>query len=140
MNATLIQCTGQKLNRKTTAYKLYSASDYFCKMRRWANLRNEPAYIVSAKHGLLKFGDEIAHYNQKGLDRQTAESVAVELDMAGVTHVTVCLGSEDYLDVLEPELAKRDITVDDPFDRMRIGKGKELLQQKINEMQHDTLC
>ena len=63
-NIVLISCVRKKLDRKSTAEKMYTSS-LFKKILTYAkSLKPSEIYILSAKHGLLKLTDEIEPYDK----------------------------------------------------------------------------
>jgi hypothetical protein len=62
--AVILQCCGQKLNRRAPACELYQ-STLFKKSLAWARqqVNDNDIYILSAKHGLLKCAQVIMPYN-----------------------------------------------------------------------------
>jgi len=119
-DATLITCTNAKRDHEAPARLLYDESAYFRKMWAWAESRNGPTYILSAKHGLLDPSEPVAPYDARGLTETQAETIAATLADRGVGRVYVCAGC-DYLDPLTPALEGVGIDVVDPFGGLRIG-------------------
>lgn len=140
MKAVLIQCTNEKQTEKAPAKDLYSPSPYFRLMWKWAQLKDGDVFIISSKHGLVEPDEELEPYNQFGLEKYTARDIAFELADNGYTVCSVCLGTHDYLDVLQPELEKVGISVRDQFHGMRIGERMGQLKENTRELENHSLC
>ena len=136
---TLIQCTNSKRDEQSPARDLYDESDYFCKMRAWAEARNVPWFILSAKHGLLHPDTVIEPYDERGLHNGQARDIARELSNGGVGLVYLCAG-KDYTDPLIPVLERSGIDVVDNFAGMRIGERRKELHKRTAEIVNGSLC
>jgi len=131
---TLIQCTASKRDEPASARDLYDESSYFRKMRAWAMARDDPWYILSAKHGLLLPYAGVAPYDERGVDVSTAEETARQLDTIGADVVHICAG-RDYTNHLVPELESRGIDVVNHFSGERIGTRMKLLSEATEHLQ-----
>jgi len=60
----LISCVSKKLNRKSTAEKIYTSSLFKKNLTYAKSLKPSEIFILSAKHGLLKLTDEIEPYDK----------------------------------------------------------------------------
>lgn len=127
---TLISCTNAKRDREAPARMLYDESTYFCKMRAWAQSRDDAWYILSAKHGLVHPDEPIAPYDETGLSLNQSETVAETLSDRGVSRVYICAGAA-YLAPLEPALEAYDIDVINPFAGLQIGERMAELDSRI---------
>jgi hypothetical protein len=134
----LIQCTKSKRDEPAKAKNLYDESDYFCKMRAYAEATDTMWFILSAKHGLLDPNTTVEPYDEFGLSEKQAEEIATEIANGPDQYVEICAGSE-YKDPLIPELETRGIDVLELCRGMKIGARKQHLQQKTDRMMHDTL-
>ncbi|MEQ9279954.1 MAG: hypothetical protein RLN83_10665 [Balneola sp.] len=63
-NIVLISCVRKKLDRKSTAEKMYTSSLFKKNLTYAKSLKPSEIYILSAKHGLLKLTDEIEPYDK----------------------------------------------------------------------------
>lgn len=63
-NIVLISCVKKKLNRKSTAEKIYTSSLFKKNLTYAKSLKPNEIFILSAKHGLLKLTDEIEPYDK----------------------------------------------------------------------------
>lgn len=141
MQVTLISCTDSKVsdnpNKAFRAKDLYMASDYFEKMRAWAEARGNPWYIMSAKHGLLAPNEIIAPYNERGISKSQAIEMALKLSGIGVKRVDVTAG-RDYTNHLVPELERDGIEVVNHFSGEQIGERKRLLAEATKDPNRDA--
>jgi hypothetical protein len=136
-SATLIQCTATKRDTAAPARDLYDESAYFRKMRAWAEARNDPWFILSAKHGLLNPHSGVEPYDERGLSVEQAKEIADTFTQWEFTAVHVCAG-RDYLDPLTPELEAKGIDVVDSFAGLRIGERMRELDERTTELRHAT--
>lgn len=136
--ATLIQCTNSKRDETTVARCLYDESDYFVKMRNWAEAKDEPWFILSAKHGLVEPDEHLEPYDEFGLSEGQAQRIAKRLVDECVEVVDICAGKK-YTQPLIPELERFGIDVVDNFSGMGIGERKAKLVELVDELQHHTL-
>jgi len=136
---TLIQCTNSKRDEAATAKDLYDESGYFRDMRAYAEAKNDPWYILSAKHGLVEPTKTIDPYNQFGLSETQANDIAEQLASHGVTSVEVVAGKQ-YTNPLVPALENHGIDVLDNFRGLRIGERRQKLQVRTSEMLNSSLC
>jgi len=86
----LISCVKTKQDKPTAPKELYT-SDYFEKMRSYAEQHHEDWWILSAKHGLLDpDGDAIEPYEEtlsgarKATKQEWSEKVAERLEKEGL--------------------------------------------------------
>lgn len=63
-NIVLISCVKKKLDRKSTAEKIYTSSLFKKNLTYAKSLKPSGIFILSAKHGLLKLTDEIEPYDK----------------------------------------------------------------------------
>lgn len=68
----LIACCGQKLDHKARAGEIYQ-SDLFLKAKAWAEKFGARYMILSAKHGVLSPDTLIEPYDERLVDKTTAE-------------------------------------------------------------------
>jgi hypothetical protein len=80
---TLITCVSSKKQEKLPAKDLYD-SPYFGAMKRYAEARQYPWFILSAKHGLLEPDTIIEPYDSVGLSVEQSEEIASTLSKKGV--------------------------------------------------------
>ena len=138
-DVTLIQCTDGKRDEPTPAKDLYDVSAYFRAMRRWAEARGDPWYILSAKHGLVRPGTRLEPYDERGLSESQAETIATQLHADGVTTVHLTAG-RDYTGELVPALESRGIDVVNHFAGERIGTRRNKLEAAARKLENYTLC
>lgn len=135
---TLIQCTNSKQDTASPARDLYDESQYFRRMREWANARGNPWFILSAKHGLVSPGTVIEPYDERGLSEQQANEIAAELSKRGVTVVDITAG-RDYTNQLVPALEARGVDVINHFAGCRIGTRRSKLAEATAALKNETL-
>lgn len=134
----LIQCTDSKRDSPAAAKKLYDESDYFCKMRSYAEATGLDWYILSAKHGVVRPEETLEPYDDFGLSTDQATAIADQLANAGVSTVNIVAG-KSYTETLVPELESFGITVHDGFQGMEIGERKRALKNKTRAEQNHSL-
>lgn len=139
MKATLIQCTKSKRNTPSQARDLYDTSDLFTLMRDYAEARDEPWFILSAKHGLVAPDTELAPYDEFGLNESQCERAAWVLDERGYDTVQVIAGKE-YTDELTPALEAQGIEVIELCRGLRIGNRMQKLKTLIDKEQYADIC
>ena len=138
-DVTLIQCTDGKRDEPAPAKDLYDVSAYFRAMRRWARAREDPWYILSAQHGLVRPDTRLEPYDERGLSESQAETIATQLHADGVTTVHLTAG-RDYTGELVPALEARGIGVVNHFAGERIGTRRSKLEAAARELENHTLC
>lgn len=124
----LVSCVSRKREHACAARDLY-VSDLFRKARRVAEASGCPWFILSAKHGLVAPGQEIAPYERTLNTMPVAgrlawgEHVAAQLAEAvpNLSRV-VFLAGERYREFLAKHLASRGVEVSVPMEGMRIGE------------------
>jgi len=118
---------------------MYEPSDYYKKMRRFAEAKGNEWYILSAKHGLLNPETVIEPYDEFGLSEQQATEIVEKLSDEGVTEVEIVAGKK-YTSLLIPELERYGIEVIEHCRGMRIGKRVAELNRLVNGLENETLC
>lgn len=139
MRVTLIQCTNSKRDEKAPAKDLYDESGYFCDMRRYAEAKDYPWYILSAKHGLVQPETALEPYDEFGLSDRQGTEIAEQLVNRDVTVVEIVAGKK-YTNPLIPELELRGIDVIDNFAGQKIGERRQNLQLRVSEILNASLC
>ena len=129
----LVSCVKTKREEPATPRDLYT-SDYFEKMRSYAEQYHDDWRILSAKHGLLNpDGEPIEPYDEtlSGArvvkKRDWAEQVAEELDEEGLLSEGVTLvvhAGKDYYEELLPLIEDRDVSVE------ILTEGLDLFEKK----------
>ena len=137
-DVTLIQCTNAKRDEPAPAKDLYDESAYYNRMRKWAEARGDPWFILSAKHGLVDPDTVLDPYDQRGLSEAQAETIASQLNGYGFDTVHITAGM-DYTDPVVPALEGRGIDVINHFAGERIGKRRQLLKTATAKLEHNTL-
>jgi hypothetical protein len=136
----LVSCVKSKRDEPALPADLYT-SDYFEKMREYAESHHNEWYILSAKQGLLEpDGDPIAPYDEtlrhfsKAEQREWAQRVKEQMDDAGLLNQDVTLvvhAGKDYYEELLP-LVEDDIeSVEIPTEGLAIGKTKAWYKENI---------
>jgi hypothetical protein len=140
MEIGLVSCVKTKQDSPAPPGELYT-SDYFQKMRAYAEQHHDEWRILSAKHGLLNpNGDPIEPYEETlsgapvARRREWAEQVASQLDSAGLLAEDTTLvihAGRDYYDELLPHLEGTPVNVEIPTEGMRIGEKKAWYKERI---------
>lgn len=123
---TLIQCVDTKLDEAAPAKELYD-SNYFNLMQDYAESRDVPYRILSAKHGLVYPETVLEPYDELGLSESQGVEIADQLYDMGVEVVHIVAGMK-YTNPLIPELEKRGIDVVE-VAQGRIGERMERLKE-----------
>lgn len=136
----LVSCVKSKQNEPANPKNLYT-SDYFQKMRSYAEQYHDEWYILSAKHGLLDpDGDPIEPYDETlsgariSKKREWAERVAEQLDDEGLLSDDVTLvlhAGKDYYEELLPLIEDAGVTTEIPTEGLRIGKTKAWYKERL---------
>lgn len=136
----LVSCVKTKRDEPAPPKNLYT-SDYFEKMRAYAEQYHDDWWILSAKHGLLApDGDPIEPYNDTlsgarvAKKRKWAEQVAEELDEQGVLSEDVTLvlhAGKDYYEELLPLIEESNVSVEIPTEGLGIGEKKAWYKERI---------
>ena len=136
----LVSCVKTKRDEPAAPKNLYT-SDYFEKMRSYAEQYHDDWWILSAKHGLLDpDGEPIEPYDEtlSGArvvkKREWAEQVAEELDDEGLLSEEVTLvlhAGKDYYEELLPLIEDRDVSVEIPTEGLAIGEKKSWYNERI---------
>jgi len=136
----LVSCVKTKRDEPTTPKDLYT-SDYFEKMRSYAEQYHDDWWILSAKHGLLDpDGDPLEPYDETltsakvAKKREWAEGVAEQLDEAALLadDVTLVLhAGKDYYDELLPLIKHTGVSVEIPTEGLQIGKTKAWYKERL---------
>jgi len=129
-DVVLVGCVKSKRPVGAPAKDLYT-SDYFTKMRSYAEATGLPWFILSAEHGLIDPDEWLEPYERYLPDTSReyrsawGEQVAVQLEqavgpLAGLV-VDVHAGGA-YVDALEPELLRRGAEVVDQLKGLSFGR------------------
>jgi hypothetical protein len=128
----LVSCVKSKRDSASIPKELYT-SDYYQKMRQYAEQEHDDWWILSAKHGLLDpDGDRIEPYEETlvgapvARKREWSSRVCSELDEAGLltdfTGLVVHAGKSYYEELL-PLLEDTDVSaISIPTEGLRIGE------------------
>lgn len=135
----LVSCVKSKLSRPAPAKELYT-SDLFRKERAVVEAESWPWFILSAQHGLVHPGTEIAPYEKTLNDMRAAERrewadrvmAALAPHLSGVTDV-VFFASMRYQEFLDPQLRGRGVRVHAPMASMRIGERLAWLNAALHQ-------
>lgn len=140
MEIGLVSCVAQKRDEPARPKDLYR-SDYFRKMRQYAEQIHDRWYILSAEHDLLvPDGPPIGPYDTT----LTSASVATKRDWAadvvaaledeiqlGPSTTVVIHAGKDYYQELVPLLEARDTPVEIPTEGLRIGETKAWYKERL---------
>lgn len=136
----LVSCVKSKRDDPASPKELYS-SDYFTKMRKYAETHHDEWYILSAKHGLLEpDGDPIAPYDEtlgnfsKAAQREWANSVRTQLAEAGILDSTVTLvvhAGTAYYEELLPLIEDHVESIEIPTEGLAIGETKAWYNENL---------
>lgn len=129
-DVVLVGCVKRKLSHGARAKELY-VSDYFVKMRRYAEHARRPWFILSAEHGLVSPDAWIEPYERYLPDtppdyrwawgRRAAEMLDGALGGLTGMVIEVHAGSA-YIDAVQPPLAARGAVVIDQLHGLSIGR------------------
>lgn len=136
----LVSCVKTKRDEPTTPKELYT-SDYFKKMRSYAEQYHDDWWILSAKHGLLDpDGEPIEPYDETLRDarvakkREWAEQVAEQLDEQGLLSEDVTLvihAGKDYYEELLPFIEYTDVSIEIPTEGLDLFEKKAWYRERI---------
>lgn len=140
MHITLVSCVAGKLDRPAPARELYT-SDWFAKARAYAEAQGAPWFILSAEHGLVHPGRELAPYDTTLLAMNEWKRAAWALRVARQLRELVPTGAE--LEILAGKayrcelvpLIHEDYRVSIPLAGLGIGSQKSRLIQLTKELQ-----
>jgi hypothetical protein len=137
----LVSCVKSKQENAAIPKNLYT-SDYFHKMRRYAEQTHDEWWILSAKHGLLNpDGDPINPYDDTltgasvTRKREWAKQVVSELREAGIldgnTHLVIHAGKSYYGELL-PLLGDSDVAeITIPTEGLAIGETLAWYKERL---------
>jgi hypothetical protein len=127
----LVSCVKTKQDEPAPPKNLYT-SDYFDKMRSYAERYHDDWWILSAKHGLLDpDGEPIQPYDKTltgariAEKRKWAEKVDKQLNEAGLLSentILVIHAGKDYYEELLPLIDATDTSIEIPTEGLQIGK------------------
>ena len=136
----LVSCVKTKRDEPTVPKDLYT-SDYFEKMRTYAEQHHDDWWILSAKHGLLDpDGEPIEPYDQTLSGAKAAEKrewskrVAEELDKDDLLSEGTTLvlhAGKDYYEYLLPLIKDSRVSVEVPTEGLYIGEKKAWYKERI---------
>lgn len=120
-NIVLISCVSKKLDKKSTAEKIYISSLFKKNLTYAKSLKPSGIFILSAKHGLLKLTDEIEPYdktlNKMRINERKEWSKVVVNQLKSVADLKndefTFLAGDKYREYLIPELSKVKIPMKD---------------------------
>jgi len=133
-NIVLISCVSKKLDKKSTAEKIYISSLFKKNLTYAKSLKPSGIFILSAKHGLLKLTDEIEPYdktlNKMRIDERKEWSKVVVNQLKSVADLKndefTFLAGDKYREYLIPELSKVKI----PMKGLKIGEQLQWLTKQ----------
>jgi hypothetical protein len=129
-DVVFVGCVKSKLDHGTVAKDLYT-SDYFAKMRAYAESTGRPWFILSAEHGLVSPEAWLEPYDcylpdtSREYRRAWGQKVAAQLEqaigsLAGLV-VDIHAGAT-YVEAAETALAPRGVTVIDQLNGLSFGR------------------
>ena len=136
----LVSCVKTKRDEPAPPKDLYT-SDYFEKMRSYAEQYHDDWWILSAKHGLLDPDGEIIDPYDETLTgarvatkRAWAERVADQLDEQGLLSEDVVLvfhAGKDYYGELLPLIEDSGATIEIPTEGLAIGEKQAWYKERL---------
>ena len=136
----LVSCVKTKRDEPASPKNLYT-SDYFEKMRSYAEQYHDDWWILSAKHGLLNpDGEPIEPYDETlsgarvAEKREWAKQVAEELNDEGLLSEDVPLvvhAGKDYYEELLPLIEERDVSVEIPTEGLDLFEKKAWYKEQL---------
>ena len=136
----LVSCVKTKRDEPAPPKDLYT-SDYFEKMRGYAEQHHDDWWILSAKHGLLDpNGDPIEPYDEtlsgasKKRKQEWSEEVAKELKDEGLLSEDVTLvfhAGQDYYEELLSLIQTTGLSIEIPTEGLSIGKTLSWYKESI---------
>lgn len=136
----LVSCVKTKRDEPTTPKELYT-SDYFEKMRSYAEQYHDDWWILSAKHGLLDpDGDPIEPYDETlsgarvGRKREWANRIAEQLDEEGLLSSEVTLAihaGKDYYEELLPLIEDTGVSIEISTEDLDLFEKKAWYNERI---------
>jgi len=136
----LVSCVKTKRDEPALPKNLYP-SDYFEKMRSYAEQYHDEWRILSAKHGLLDpDGEPIQPYDETltgagvAKKRKWAEKVSAQSQEAGLhtdSMILVIHAGKDYYEELLPLIKCNVTSVKNPTEGLQIGKKKAWYKDRL---------
>ena len=136
----LVSCVKSKRDESAPPKDLYT-SDYFEKMRNYAEMHHDEWYILSAKHGLLDPEDDpIAPYDEtlrnfsKPEQREWAQQVQEQMEESDILEGEVSLvihAGKDYYEELLPLVEDHVESIEIPTEGLAIGKTKAWYKENL---------
>jgi hypothetical protein len=136
----LISCVKTKRNESATPKDLYT-SDYFEKMRAYAEQNHDDWWILSAKHGLLDpDGEPIEPYNETlngarvAEKREWAETLVEQMEQEGLLSDDITLvlhAGKDYYEELLPLIEHTGVSVKIPTEGLGIGEKQAWYKERL---------
>lgn len=129
-----------KREEPTTPKELYT-SDYFRKMRAYAEHHHDEWWILSAKHGLIApDGPPIEPYDEtlttatKAEKRAWSQQIVSELEDEGLLSNRTTLvfhAGKNYYEELLPLLEDTNVTINIPTEGLAIGETKAWYKNRL---------
>lgn len=136
----LVSCVKSKRDEPAPPKDLYT-SDYFEKMRSYAEKHHDGWYILSAKYGLLApDGDPIPPYDEtlrnfsKPEQREWAQQVQEQMEEFGLLEKEVSLvihAGRDYYEELLPLVENHVESIEIPTEGLAIGNTKAWYKENL---------
>ena len=136
----LVSCVKTKRDEPATAKNLYT-SDYFEKMRTYAEQYHDDWWILSAKHGLLgpeeksiEPYDETLSGARKSEKQVWSKKVSKQLDDKGLLSEDTTLvlhAGKDYYGELLPLIEDSGVSVEIPTEGLAIGEKQAWYKERL---------
>jgi hypothetical protein len=136
----LVSCVKSKRDEPAAPKNLYT-SDYFEKMRSYAEQYHDDWWILSAKYGLLDpDGDPIEPYDEtlsganKAKKQEWSSDVAEQLEKEELLSEDITLvlhAGKDYYEELLPLIEDSGVDVKIPTEGLYIGEKKAWYKERI---------
>ncbi|KGN37505.1 DUF6884 domain-containing protein [Knoellia subterranea] len=137
-DVVLIGCVKSKLDQGAAAKDLY-ISDYFLKMRAYAEASHRPWFILSAEHGLLAPNQWVEPYERYLPDTSReyriawAENVVRDLEASEGPLADVVIevhAGAAYVESITAPLSRRGAVIIDPLQGLQFGKRLSWYSQR----------
>lgn len=138
----LLSCTKSKLDHKSPAQELYSASPTFQKTLQYGkSLKPDKMYILSAKHYLVSLNKELSPYDKtlKEMPKEEKDKWGeIVIKQLKAQHINlekdkfIFLTGVEYMKPLLPYIPNSNIIT--PLEGKRMGERLQWLNNQINKI------
>jgi chaperonin cofactor prefoldin len=142
MKIVLLSCTKSKLDKKSQAKDLYSASPMFQKTLKYGeSLKPDKMFILSAKHHLLDLNTQIEPYDltlktmKKDEKDSWGQKVISQLKSKNIDptkNTFIFLTGSEYMKPLKSQIPEENIET--PMDGKRMGERLSWLNSQIEKL------